>query len=281
MENDGLPRLCNNSLSNRISREKEFSMSPMAQPVKKKYPSVGEMTPAQQVGLVREVFATIPRRYDFLNRFFSLRQDVAWRRFAARKMRFFKTDRFLDVATGTADLAMEAVRRHPRIRVAGLDFVREMMLVGQRKIRHERWSERIRLLQGDALNLPFPDHSFDVAAIAFGIRNIPDRQRALEEMRRAVVPGGQVIVLEMNFPRHPLFRHFYDLYLNRMLPHAARLFSRNPAAYRYLGDSIMNFPPPDQFARLMETAGLRDIKKHSLTIGITYLYIGIKPEVEA
>jgi len=256
-------------------------MSWMAQGVKKRYPSVREMTPAQQVGLVRDVFATIPRRYDFLNRFFSLRRDIAWRRFTARKMHFFRTNRLLDVATGTADLAMEAVKRHSRIQVAGLDFVREMMLVGQRKIREGRLSERIRLLQGDALRLPFPDHSFDVAAVAFGIRNIPDRQGALEEMKRVVVPGGQVMVLEMNFPRHPLFRRLYGLYLNRVLPHAARLLSRNPAAYQYLADSIMHFPPPDQFTRLMEAAGLRGIEKYALTMGITYLYIGIKPGGEA
>jgi demethylmenaquinone methyltransferase/2-methoxy-6-polyprenyl-1,4-benzoquinol methylase len=180
----------------------------MAKRITKKYPPVNEMTPSEQVGLVREVFATIPRRYDFLNRFFSLRRDVAWRRFAVRKMRFFQTMRFLDVATGTADLAVETVRRHPPVRVAGLDFVREMMVVGRRKIRRNRMADRIGLIQGDALSLPFNDNIFDVAAIAFGIRNIPDRRRALEEMKRVVVPGGQVMALEMNFPRHQLFRRF-------------------------------------------------------------------------
>ena len=154
---------------------------------------------------------------------------------------------------------------------------RGVLAVGQQKIRQGRLSEQVCLLQGNALNLPFPDHSFDIAAVAFGIRNIPDRQRALEEMKRVVVPGGQVMVLEMNFPRHPLFRRLYDLYLNRLLPHAARLFSRNPAAYRYLGDSIMQFPAPHRFVRLMDAAGLRGIEKYSLTLGITYLYIGINP----
>ncbi|MFH1079978.1 MAG: bifunctional demethylmenaquinone methyltransferase/2-methoxy-6-polyprenyl-1,4-benzoquinol methylase UbiE [Pseudomonadota bacterium] len=254
----------------------------MAKRIKKEYPPVHEMTPSEQVGLVREVFATIPRRYDFLNRFFSLRRDVAWRRFAVRKMRFFKTSRFLDVATGTADLAVETVRRYfPPVRVAGLDFVLEMMTVGCQKIRRNCMADRIRLIQGDALSLPFDNNVFDVAAIAFGIRNIPDRRRALEEMERVVVPGGQVMVLEMNFPRHPLFRRFYDLYLNRLMPRIARLFSRNPAAYRYLGDSIKEFPSPDQFARLMAEAGLTEIEKYSLTLGITYLYIGIKPETES
>jgi demethylmenaquinone methyltransferase/2-methoxy-6-polyprenyl-1,4-benzoquinol methylase len=250
----------------------------MAKRIHKEYPPVSGMTPSEQVGLVREVFTTIPRRYDFLNRFFSLRRDVAWRRFAARKMRFFKTARFLDVATGTADLAVETVRRHPSVRVAGLDFVREMMAVGRRKILRRRMADRICLIQGDALFLPFDDNAFDVAAIAFGIRNIPDRGRALAEMKRVVVPGGQVMVLEMNFPRHPLFRRFYDLYLNHLMPRLARLFSRNAAAYNYLGDSIKEFPSPDSFVRLMAQAGLTEIEKYSLTLGITYLYIGLKPE---
>jgi len=252
----------------------------MAERMKKQYPPVHEMTPSEQVGLVREVFATIPRRYDFLNRFFSLRRDVAWRRFAARKMRFFKTMRFLDVATGTADLAVEAARRHPSVRITGLDFVREMMAVGAQKIRRNQMADRIDLIQGDALSLPFDDHIFDVAAIAFGIRNIPDRRCALQEMLRVVVPGGQVMALEMNFPRHPLFRRFYDLYLNGLLPRMARLFSRNPAAYSYLGDSIKEFPSPDQFACLMAEAGLTGIEKYALTLGITYLYIGVKPKQE-
>jgi demethylmenaquinone methyltransferase/2-methoxy-6-polyprenyl-1,4-benzoquinol methylase len=253
----------------------------MAKRLRKEYPPVHRLTPSEQVGLVREVFATIPRRYDFLNRFFSLRRDVAWRRFAVRKMRFFQTMRFLDVATGTADLAMEAARRYSPVRVAGLDFVREMMVVGRQKIRRHKMADRIGLIQGDALSLPFDDHRFDVAAIAFGIRNIPDRRRALQEMQRVVIPGGQVMVLEMNFPRHPLFRRFYDLYLNRALPRMAHLFSRNPAAYRYLGDSIKEFPPPDQFARLMMEAGLMKIEKYALTLGITYLYIGFKPEIDS
>jgi demethylmenaquinone methyltransferase/2-methoxy-6-polyprenyl-1,4-benzoquinol methylase len=193
-------------------------------------------------------------------------------------MRFFRTMRFLDVATGTADLAVEAARRHPPVRVAGLDFVREMMVVGRQKIQRHKMADRIGMIQGDALSLPFEDHRFDVAAIAFGIRNIPDRRRALREMKRVVVPGGQVMVLEMNFPRHPLFRRVYDLYLNRALPRMARLFSRNPAAYRYLGDSIKEFPQPDHFAHLMAETGLINIQKYALTLGITYLYIGLKPE---
>lgn len=250
----------------------------MERHIRKEYPKVGKMSESEHADLVREVFADITPRYDFLNRFFSLRRDVVWRRFAVRKMRFFRTRRFLDVATGTADLAIEAARRHPLINAVGVDFVKEMMLVGRQKIERANMASRISLFQGDALSLPFGDNAFDVAGIAFGIRNIPDRQAALKEMLRVVACGGQVMVLEMNFPRRPVFRRIYNLYLNYLLPAAARLLSRNPAAYRYLGDSIMNFPGPDDFARLMEEAGLCAVEKYSLTLSITYLYIGVKPE---
>ena len=238
---------------------------------------VTEVTDNEHIGMVREIFSTITGKYDFLNHFLSLRRDIAWRRSAVRKMRFFRTYRFLDVAAGTADLAIDAAYRLPHIQITGLDFVREMLDLGRVKIEKKRLSDRIRFLRSDALELPFPDNSFDVAGIAFGIRNIPKKIRALREMMRAVVPGGQVMVLEMTFPRNRLFKGIYRIYLNRMLPHLARVFSSNPAAYHYLADSIMNFPTPEGFAGLMEEVGLTKVEKHSLTMGITHLYIGIKP----
>lgn len=244
--------------------------------VKKKYPFVREMSSSQQVRIVRELFSTVHRRYDFLNHFFSLGQDLIWRRFAVRRMRFFQTNHFLDVATGTADLAIDAALRHPLIQVTGLDFVGEMMAVGQRKLDRNHLSDRVRLIRGDALNLPFSDNHFDVAGIAFGIRNIPMRLAALKEMTRVIVPGGQVMVLEMHFPTNGPFLWFYSLYLNKILPCTARFFSRNPSAYHYLADSIIHFPAPSAFASLMEEAGLVRIEQYPLTLGIAYLHMGTK-----
>lgn len=242
-----------------------------------KYSPVGQMTDAERIRTVQEIFSTVTGQYDFLNHFLSLRRDIAWRRFTVRKMRFFKTHRFLDVATGTADLAIEAARHHPSIHTAGLDFVQAMIDLGRTKIERSGFSDRIRILRGDALTLPFPDGCFDIAAVAFGIRNIPDRPRALQEMKRVVVPGGRVMVLEMTFPRNTLFQGFYSLYLHRILPGLARVFSGNPAAYEYLGDSIANFPDPETFAREMEESGLTSIEKYSLDFGITYLHSGLNP----
>ena len=241
------------------------------------YPPVTGIDRNAHIGMVREIFATIPKRYDFLNRLLSLRRDVAWRRFAVRRMRFFQTFRLLDVATGTADLAIEAARRHPEIRVAGIDFVREMLLPGRQKITDRGLAGRISLLQADALALPFPDRSFDTVGIAFGIRNIPDRLAALREMRRVLVPGGMVCILEMNAPPDRLRRGFFAHYLNRVLPGIARLFSRNPAAYRYLVDSILHFPPPETFLKMMTESGFGNLERHALTLGITSLYIGHRP----
>jgi demethylmenaquinone methyltransferase/2-methoxy-6-polyprenyl-1,4-benzoquinol methylase len=247
-------------------------------PPRQKYPLVTEMTDAEHIGMVREIFSTITEKYDFLNHFLSLGRDIAWRRSAVEKMRFFRTHRFLDVATGTADLAIDAAHRHPCIQVTGVDFVREMMDLGRLKIEKRRLSHKIRLLMSDALDLPFPDNNFDVTGIAFGIRNIPNKIRVLREMIRVVVPGGQVMVLEMTFPRNRFIQGIYHIYLNRMLPPLARAFSPNPAAYYYLADSIAHFPTPEGFASLLDEAGLKKVEIHSLTLGVTHLYVGIKPE---
>ncbi len=249
----------------------------MAKHINEKYVSVAAITKTEHIKVVKDIFKTITGRYDFLNHFFSCGQDIRWRKFTAGKMRFFKTFRFLDVATGTADLAIETALRYPHVRVTGLDFVREMMDAGREKVVKKELSHRITFSRGDALNLPFPDDHFDAAGIAFGIRNITDRKRALKEMRRVVVPGGQVMVLEMNFPRQRTLQRIYNLYLNHILPWTARHFSRNPAAYHYLADSIIHFPSPKKFGLLMKEAELEDIALYPLTMGITHLYIGIKP----
>ena len=243
-----------------------------------KYPSVSTITQREHIKIVKEIFSTVTKRYDFLNHLLSMRRDIAWRRFAVKKMRFFRTCRFLDVACGTADLSLIAAERFPEITVAGVDFVQEMLDAGQTKINKKNLSDRIRLIRGDALSLPFDDNTFDAAGIAFGIRNIPDRISALKEIMRVIVPGGQIIVLEMTFSRKSIFRKLYHIYLNRILPHLAKRFSMNAGAYYYLADSIMNFPAPDEFIQIMEEIGLEQVKKYRLTMGITYLHSGIKPE---
>lgn len=250
----------------------------MEKPVKNKYPSVRAVSEKERIGMVKEMFSTITRKYDFLNHLLSLRRDIAWRRFTVKKMRFFKTGRFLDVACGTADLSIDAAQKHGRISTTGIDFVFQMLDLGKAKVEKKGLDRRITLMQADALQLPFCDNSFDVVAVAFGIRNIPDRERALREMLRVAVPGGAVMVLEMTFIQNRLFKLIYHIYLNYILPRLAKRFSPNPAAYHYLADSIMNFPQPDVFAAMMEKAGMVNVTKYPLTLGVTYLHVGIKPE---
>lgn len=241
-----------------------------------KYPQLKTITDQERIRMVKEIFSTITGKYDFLNRFFSLRRDVAWRNFAAKKMLFFQTNRYLDVACGTGDLSIAAAERHPGISVNGLDFVPEMVEAAKNKVQKKKLAGRIQFMQGDALQLPFEDNHFDVAGIAFGIRNIPDRVRALSEMLRVTVPGGQVMVLEMTFVHNRFFKLIYYVYLNYLLPAFAKIFSKNPAAYYYLADSIMNFPSPDEFAKILEEAGMVHVEKYPLTFGITWLHVGKK-----
>ncbi|HET6450513.1 MAG TPA: class I SAM-dependent methyltransferase [Spirochaetia bacterium] len=238
------------------------------------YPPVAKMTAAGQTAVVRDIFTTVHARYDFLNHLLSLRRDVGWRRAAVARMRVAGARRFLDVATGTGDLAIAAARRFPQVSVVGVDFAEPMLRIGRQKVRRAGLEHRVQLRAADALSLPFDDGTFDVTAIAFGMRNIPDKRRALREMSRVTAAGGRVLVLEMTFAPLPLFRPLYHLYLVRVLPRLARLFTPNGATYDYLSDSIRHFPRPETFAAMMEEAGLSSVSWHPLTFGSAYLHVG-------
>jgi demethylmenaquinone methyltransferase/2-methoxy-6-polyprenyl-1,4-benzoquinol methylase len=229
-----------------------------------------------RVGQVRRIFSTITDRYDFLNHFLSAGRDIYWRRFLVQRLFFFKTRRLLDLATGTGDVAIAAAQYHDPIQVFGLDFAGPMLAAARSKIVGRGLTGGIYLLQGDALEIPFPDESFDALTVAFGIRNMPDRARVLQEMRRVLVPGGGLYILEFTTPQIRLFRKIYFFYLIRILPRLARRFTQNPEAYQYLAESIINFPYPDDFVRELREAAFLEVRKFPLTGGITYLYEGRK-----
>lgn len=241
-----------------------------------KYPSVNRMTDDLRIRIVRDIFATITGRYDFLNRLLSGRRDVAWRKRTVSEMNFFNTHRFLDVATGTGDLALDCARTYPEVQVSGIDFVPEMVSFGQGKVSAEQLKDRVDLQVGDGTDIKHANNSFDVSAIAFGIRNIPDKEKALSEMMRVVVPGGQVMVLELTTPEPGFWRSTYSFYLSGLLPKLTRLFTKNSVAYNYLADSIMNFPTRREFLELMTAVGLKEGRAIPLTFGVCTLYIGIK-----
>mgnify|MGYP001307342676 FL=1 len=242
----------------------------------KNYPPVNQMTQTQKIRIVKDIFSSITDKYDFLNRFLSLRQDIAWRDKTVKEMRFFKSYKLLDMATGTGDLAIDAVKMYPNIEATGLDFVHEMVSYGNKKIIKQNLEDRVKLKWGDALDIYYEDNTFDVAAIAFGIRNIPDKVKALNELKRVVLVKGQILILELTTPDPGFFRNIYSFYLNGLLPKISRLFTTNPAAYEYLADSIMNFPTRSEFISLLSSIGFKNIKAIPLSLGICTLYIAYK-----
>jgi len=242
----------------------------------KDYPPVSEMNQNQRVEIVKDIFSSITNKYDFLNRFLSLRQDLTWRNTAVKQMRFFKSYKFLDLATGTGDLAIDAVNIHSNIKAIGLDFVQDMVDYGNQKIKDQNLKDRVALKWGDATNIDYEDNTFDVVAMAFGIRNIPDKVKALTEMKRVVLPKGQILILELTTPNPGFFKDIYSFYLNRLLTKIAKPFTTNPSAYEYLADSIMNFPTRSEFISLLNSIGIRNIKAVPLSLGICTLYIANK-----
>ena len=242
----------------------------------KEYASVQEMNDEQRIGIVKDIFASVTDKYDFLNRFLSGRRDVAWRKRAVSQMKFFNTNRFLDVATGTGDLALDCANTYKDVQVTGVDFVEEMVNNGLKKVDTQNLENRVELKWGDATNIDYIDDTFDVTAIAFGIRNIPNKEKVLSEMKRIIVPNGQIMVLELTTPEPGFWRSTYSFYLNSVLPKLAKCFTKNPAAYEYLADSIMNFPTRGEFLALMESIGLKNCRAIPLTFGVCTLYIGQK-----
>jgi demethylmenaquinone methyltransferase/2-methoxy-6-polyprenyl-1,4-benzoquinol methylase len=237
------------------------------------YPPIRELTPEEHISVVRKVFSRVPSGYDFLNRVLSLRRDVAWRKVLVRRIREAGAAHLLDIATGTGDVAVMACKAVSGLKVTGVDFVPEMVLGARPKLAQAGVGRRVSLALADASRLPFPSESFDAASIAFGIRNMPHRVEVLREIRRTLKLGGSLFILEMVPPNNFLYRW----YLTSLLPTIARWFTQDPPAYRYLADSILNFPKPEAFLKEMDEAGFSNLSHKSLTLGITYLFSGDKP----
>lgn len=224
---------------------------------------------------VQDLFRRVAPKYDFLNRLLSFRRDVAWRRFAAGRAGLKPGDAVLDVATGTGDLAFElAAVVGPAGRVVGLDFTEEMLVRARQKADKLGLGNVCRFVQGNALDLPFSDGEFDAATIAFGLRNVVDRERCLLEMRRVVRPGGRVLVLEFSRPVWPVFRQVYLLYFRYILPLIGRLIQGDADTYRYLPETVLAFPDQEALAAYMRSLGFQNVRYYNLTGGICCLHIG-------
>jgi demethylmenaquinone methyltransferase/2-methoxy-6-polyprenyl-1,4-benzoquinol methylase len=216
----------------------------------------------------RAMFDGIASRYDCMNRLMSLGQDRIWRRRLVDLGQVVPGMRGLDLCCGTGDVARELARRGAS--VVGLDASEAMLAVAG-----ARGGEGITWVQGDALAIPFSDDSFDVATIAFGNRNVTDLATLYAEMRRVVVPGGRVLSLEINRPASPLPAALFPLYFAHVPALLARVLGVDPAAYRYLPDSVRRYPDPDAVAAIMATTGLRDIVITRLLGGIIVIHCGV------
>lgn len=225
---------------------------------------------------IQQMFGAIAPRYDFLNRLLSFGIDRRWRTKAVRLLKYREGSRILDVATGTGDVALEIALRTPdSVKITGADFCREMIELGVVKVAASPFAGRIDLKVAPCEDLPFANDTFDSITIAFGIRNVVDRKLGLAEMWRVLRPGGRMIILEFSTPRSLLFRQLYYFYFRRLLPVVGGLFSRYNA-YKYLPDSVLEFPSQEEFSRMIAEAGFRNLHLHELTFGIATIYVGEK-----
>lgn len=224
---------------------------------------------------VEQMFDSIAHRYDFLNRFLSLGIDQIWRKKAIASLKEVKPEYILDVATGTADLAIAALKLNPK-HVTGIDISNQMLAVGRDKIKAKLLHDKIELLQGDSSKLPFNDNKFDAITVAFGVRNFELLQQGLNEMNRVMRKGGKIAVLEFSKPKQFPVKQLYNFYFKYILPTWGGLISKSKSAYTYLPESVNHFPEGKEFAAYLENAGFSQIKIKPLTFGVCTLYTAIK-----
>ena len=222
------------------------------------------------------MFGAIARRYDLLNRLLSLGIDRAWRREATRAALESAPEnaRILDVATGTADLALALKKAAPASEVTGVDFVPAMLELGRAKAAKQ--GVDVKLQQGDGLALDFPDNSFDALTIAYGLRNFADYDRGLSEFHRVLKPGGRLVVLEFPPPPKGMFGQLFRFYFLKVVPILGGLLSGRRSAYTYLPDSVLKFPRPAELVKMIGAAGFEGVHYKLQTFGVSALHVGDK-----
>jgi demethylmenaquinone methyltransferase / 2-methoxy-6-polyprenyl-1,4-benzoquinol methylase len=240
--------------------------------------------PERKVAYVRDMFGRIARRYDLMNRLMTFGRDRAWRRYVVAQAipsstlsagtEEGKVRRILDVATGTGDLALEALRQHPGVQAVGLDFVPEMLAQAQHKAVDA--GAAVHLLAGDALRAPFADGTFDAVLTGFALRNVIDILAAFSEMARVTRPGGRIACLEIAKPRLPLFRHLYAFYFYRLVPLLGGWITRQRLAYTYLPNSLTVFLTPEEIAAVMHRTGWCDVHFTRLMLGAVVVHVGVR-----
>jgi demethylmenaquinone methyltransferase / 2-methoxy-6-polyprenyl-1,4-benzoquinol methylase len=228
---------------------------------------------------VRRMFAEIAPRYDLMNHVLSLNIDRYWRWRTLRVLALRPGEPVLDVCTGTGDLALSASRQlGVGTEVVGTDFCPEMLDVArQKQARQLSDRDQLRFLEADTMQLPFAENSFQAVMVAFGLRNVSDTDAGLSEMLRVCKPGGQVAVLEFSKPNWPLLKQGYNFYFRHILPRIGNSVAKNSSdAYRYLPESVIEFPSGEQLAKRMRSIGLQKVRWVPMTLGVVTLYVGQK-----
>jgi len=224
---------------------------------------------------VAEMFDNIAPRYDFLNHFLSFGIDKVWRRKAIRLLMKHSPSTILDVATGTGDFAIESLKTGAQ-KVIGVDISEEMLVVGRAKIKALGVDHRIILQKGDSEELEFSDNLFDAVTIAFGVRNFENLSKGIKELYRVLKPGAIVCILEFSKPKNFPVKQLYGFYSFYILPFFGRLFSNDKSAYRYLPESVEQFPDGEEFLKVLNQCGFTQTREYRQTFGVATIYTGIK-----
>jgi demethylmenaquinone methyltransferase / 2-methoxy-6-polyprenyl-1,4-benzoquinol methylase len=224
---------------------------------------------------VAKMFDTISGNYDFLNHFLSFGIDIGWRKKAIRLLEKNSPKLILDVATGTGDFAIQAMKLNPT-QVIGIDISEGMLEVGRKKLVAKKLDHVIELRTGDSENLPFDSNKFDAIIVAFGVRNFENLRQGLGEMLRVLKPGGKVVILEFSKPTAWYFKPLYHFYFKFITPAVGKALSKDSAAYTYLPDSVKAFPDGEDFISILTELGYKDTSCKALTFGISSLYSGVK-----
>lgn len=225
---------------------------------------------------VAEMFDDIAVRYDFLNRFLSAGIDVRWRKKALLQLKDINPKFILDVATGTADVAIMASKMLKPEKITGIDISEGMLEIGRQKIKKLHLENRIELVGGDSEAIKFDDNSYDAVTVAFGVRNFQQLEKGLNEIKRVLKPGGKLVVLEFSKPSLPLVKTIYNVYMKTITPNMGKLFSKNKEAYKYLDESIKKFPEGKQFIKILDDLGYHNTYQKPLSLGICTIYCGTK-----
>jgi demethylmenaquinone methyltransferase/2-methoxy-6-polyprenyl-1,4-benzoquinol methylase len=224
---------------------------------------------------VAEMFDNISERYDFLNHFLSMGIDKIWRKKAVKILKNYKHDKILDIATGTGDFAISAMRVKPA-KVVGLDLSEGMLEVGRKKMKKKGLSEIVEMIQGDSENLPFEDASFDAITVGFGVRNFENLEKGLGEMRRVLRDGAPAIILEFSKPKKFPVKQSFNFYSRFIIPKVGKTISKDSAAYSYLPESVEAFPEGQDFIDIMAKIGFKNITSKLVSGGIATIYVGEK-----